>query len=309
MSGNFGVDQPPPGGSQGGGQYPSYPGGSGNGHPGSPLGSPPDHGESGPQGGGPGPGAYPGSPSHPGQGGYPGSTGHPGQGGYAGEPGYQGGPGYPGAGPGPYGPPPYPGGLPPYPGGPPPYPDGPPPYPSGPGGPPSSFYKGAQYGLPWSGPGSLASQWARLAARLIDGLCLIPVWIVIFVLLFASHAFGHSTTDAYGNATLTGANYGLVYLLLFLGIAIYVGYEALLTSRWGRTVGKRAMNMRIVTVANPQQTVSGGQAAARVAIMELGNFVPFVGGLFELVNELFCLFDSGRQCLHDKMVNTLVVRT
>lgn len=250
MSGQFGGNQPPPGGFQGGGQPPSYPGGPGYDQP--------------------GPGqAYPGP-----------GTGYP-------PPGS----GYPPPPGDPYGQPPHPGGQ---------------------GPAQGMFYKGSQYGLPWSGPGSLAGQWARLAARLIDAICLLPVTIPVFVLMFTTHAVGTvQVTTASGTTvhTFSILNWGLFILFSAIDVVAYIAYEAILIQMAGRTVGKIAMGMRIVTIANPQQTVSPSQGAKRLAVWTVPQLVPFAGGIWGLVNLAFCLGDSGRQCLHDKAVKTLVVST
>jgi uncharacterized RDD family membrane protein YckC len=37
--------------------------------------------------------------------------------------------------------------------------------------------------------------------------------------------------------------------------------------------------------------------------------VPVLGGLFGLLNELWVLWDPRRQCLHDKVARTIVIRT
>jgi uncharacterized RDD family membrane protein YckC len=37
--------------------------------------------------------------------------------------------------------------------------------------------------------------------------------------------------------------------------------------------------------------------------------VPFVGGWYALLDELWLLWDPRRQCLHDKWAGTVVVRT
>jgi uncharacterized RDD family membrane protein YckC len=41
----------------------------------------------------------------------------------------------------------------------------------------------------------------------------------------------------------------------------------------------------------------------------LPRIVPGLGGVFGLVDALWCLWDSNRQCIHDKPANTVVVNT
>ena len=67
-------------------------------------------------------------------------------------------------------------------------------------------YNGARYGLPPVGPGSLANPWARLGARLLDALFLLPVAFVcqvpIFIYFFASINQFQSSDQSSNNATL-----------------------------------------------------------------------------------------------------------
>jgi uncharacterized RDD family membrane protein YckC len=76
---------------------------------------------------------------------------------------------------------------------------------------------------------------------------------------------------------------------------------------WGRTLGKRALGTRVVR-ASDRSKVSGGAAGGRAAVYALPSIVPFVGGLFTLLNELWLLWDRQRQCLHDKAAHTVVVK-
>lgn len=172
------------------------------------------------------------------------------------------------------------------------------------------FYKGIQYGLPWSGPNSLAGQWERLGARIIDALLQLPVLAGAIVLMFVTHAIRITTTYVNGvQHPQPHTNLVLITLFYALTLVVYIAYEAIMTKLAGRTVGKMAMGMRVVTVANPQQTVTPGQAAARVSIHLLPRLIPYGGSAFVTINDLWCLGDDSRQCLHDKVVKTLVVTT
>ena len=180
-------------------------------------------------------------------------------------------------------------------------------------------YKGARLGLPAVGPGSLASQWRRLAARLLDALFLIPVWFtmgVVFGLYALSHSqFRISPVEAHPQfTTFAPALHVLVAQMLLGLISALVGflYEASCTQRWGRTPGKAVVGIRAVRVvgglARPAP-LSAGTSWARAACFWLVPLVPWLGGLTQLLNELWCLWDQDRQCLHDKVVQTVVVNT
>jgi uncharacterized RDD family membrane protein YckC len=161
-------------------------------------------------------------------------------------------------------------------------------------------YKGSELGLPPTGPNSLASQWMRLVARIIDIIILaIPGFIVAGALLSDSDA-------AYrpGMTPLSGDLIAVSLVTLLIGAAYEVGM--LVTQ--GATVGKMALGMRVARIADGQKPTPA-DAVTRWAVPNVAGLVPFLGGLFQIVNALWCLWDPNRQCLHDKVAKTVVVST
>ena len=136
--------------------------------------------------------------------------------------------------------------------------------------PPSSPWKGARFGRPPSGPGSLADPGRRLAARLLDGLVFLPVFLacaVVALVLVAPHVgpiFPRQNVDP--NATVPTP--GFVWLYLAFAVAglvngvLFVIYEATTTVRYGRTLGKRWMKIRPLTVDG--HALGWGRAFARL---------------------------------------------
>lgn len=169
---------------------------------------------------------------------------------------------------------------------------------------------------------ALAAWWQRLLARIIDGAILAvvfsPLWIPPWGSFFRSYrsiandyppGSNLSTIPAARHA-ITHAESHLVASLFVVGLLFYVvafGYDWLQHALWGQTIGKRALGTRVVA-ASSRGRVGGGAAAGRAAIYALSPAVPFVGGLFELVNELWLTWDPNRQCLHDKAAHTVVVK-
>lgn len=171
-----------------------------------------------------------------------------------------------------------------------------------------------------SGPDpALAEWWQRFLARLIDGFAVmllsLPAWIPAFVAMV--HRFERIAQQYPGGVAQPGAQaafnraifafYGTFFLLAAAQAIISFGYDWLQHWLWGRTLGKRALGTRVVT-AHDRARISGGAAAGRAAIYALPPAVPFVGGLFALLNELWLLWDPRRQCLHDKAAGTVVVK-
>jgi uncharacterized RDD family membrane protein YckC len=238
--------------------------------------------------------AYPAPPGQPGYGqpGYGQATygpppGQPGYGQAAGQPGY----GQPGYGqPTPYGSPyqPYPG-------------------------------TGYGYGYAAKDP-SLAEWWQRLLARIIDGFVLsvlfLPFWIPVFSSLVnklrnINNQYAGNTNSPAAQAAIrhvTGQFFGEIFLVIIAGLVIAMAYDWLQHGLWGQTLGKRALGTMVVT-ADTRSKISVGTAGGRAAVYVLPPLVPFVGGLFALLNELWLLWDQQRQCLHDKAARTVVIKT
>jgi uncharacterized RDD family membrane protein YckC len=180
------------------------------------------------------------------------------------------------------------------------------PYGYGWGAPP---WKGARYGRPALGPGSLAEPGSRLAARLLDGLIFLPAFILVAALalaLVAPHAgpmFPKENVDP--NASVPTPGFVWLYLAFagaaLLSGALFVVYEAVATARCGRTLGKRWMSIRPITLEG--DALGWGRSFGRAAVQWIASFMSWLG----LLDALWCVWDADRQCVHDKIAGTLVV--
>ncbi|MGH3388621.1 MAG: RDD family protein [Actinomadura sp.] len=165
---------------------------------------------------------------------------------------------------------------------------------------------------------SLAEWWRRLVARLVDGLVVTlvtsPVLIWFFLWYFRqlpdlTAASSAATPDM---AEVLRLELQLMGTSLLVGLAqglVYFGYDWFQHARWGRTIGKRVMKIKVVALAD-RGPVTGGAAAKRAAAFALAPQVPLVGGPFGVLNTLWLLWDRPhRQCLHDKFARTIVIKT
>ncbi|MFI9274387.1 RDD family protein [Kitasatospora sp. NPDC052896] len=170
------------------------------------------------------------------------------------------------------------------------YPQTPPPA-AGYGQQPPGGYGQPSYGAP-AGPGLpgtpvLASAGDRLLARLIDvAVLLIPV-IVLYVIVASVNTF-------------------LYYVVMAALVTAYEG--AMLSTQNGQTVGKKAMKLYVVNLADGQPVV-GGTAWSRAAAYGLPQLVPCLGTLYSVLDVLWQLWDKpNQQCLHDKAAKTVVIK-
>jgi uncharacterized RDD family membrane protein YckC len=158
----------------------------------------------------------------------------------------------------------------------------------------------------------LADFGERLGAYFIDGLImgaivLVPAMIGMFVLIAVFLNQPH-TTDYRGQPAIpTGIVVGyFVLILVLLPFQLLVRYLYLVTYqlRRGQTVGKRAMKIKIVNLADG--TPMSLTAARKRWLLESGAALigplAYVDGLWQLWDQPY------KQCLHDKWAQTIVVK-
>ena len=173
-------------------------------------------------------------------------------------------------------------------------------------------YPGGQFGLPPQyGAPQAPSMWARLGARILDGLIFaLPVGVLSFILALNSKNTFSLTTgspmSSFGSsfrASFTGPRIALS-ILAFIAFA---AYQILMIARTGSTLGKRATGLRVVS--DDGRPVTMRQSVIRWAVYSGPTIIPFVGSLWALLAALSPFFDSPRrQGFHDKAAHTLVVQ-
>lgn len=171
-------------------------------------------------------------------------------------------------------------------------------------------WKGSQLGRPAEGPGALANPGRRLGARALDGLVLTPVWATataIAIVLIVRHVgpLVRASQAQDQNAPVPASAflwiYGAVFGVIVVSGLIQVAYETVATARYGRTLGKKWLHIRPVrTDGGP---LGWGRALGRTTLYWFSNFLSWLG----LLDPLWCLWDDNRQCVHDKIVGTIVV--
>ncbi|REF98107.1 putative RDD family membrane protein YckC [Asanoa ferruginea] len=150
---------------------------------------------------------------------------------------------------------------------------------------------GGPYAQPAAFPGVPAPLGDRFLARLIDGGVLIGWLLVIRVF-----TLGVSLDRG-------GARAALVSLLFLVP---YFGYEFSCTGRWGQTLGKRVMRLRVLRETGAP--AGWGAAALRVYVPMLAGFLTC--GFGSLLCYLSPLFDQAawQRGWYDRVAKTVVVK-
>lgn len=210
--------------------------------------------------------------------------------------------GYPPAGYQPYAPPGY---AQPYP------PAGYPNYPPPPHGGYGGGYPGTPYALAPYGPGSLADPGSRLGARLLDAIFMIPVIVASILLSLAIARPWETVVTGFGTSGTHLSSARLIAWFVLTFVFMLVGwtlYESLFTHLMGRTPGKAILHIRPQWDGHLGPNLTFGRAVGRSVAYWSWGLIPYVGGILGLINVLSCTWNPRRQCWHDRMCSTLVVR-
>ena len=154
----------------------------------------------------------------------------------------------------------------------------------------------------------LAERGTRLGASMIDGLVMLLLFAPAMVAGMALGDLG-GTADATPPAILAWAEAHPVVSQIIWGIAGLLVFFAV-NGYWlhtrGQSVGKRLLGIRIVRSTGERATLSRIIFARYLPTQAVG-VVPVIGMLYALINIPFIFRDS-RQCLHDRIADTIVIK-
>jgi uncharacterized RDD family membrane protein YckC len=91
-------------------------------------------------------------------------------------------------------------------------------------------------------------------------------------------------------------------LLMLVGLIVWASFTILYVRRNGQTIAKKFLGIKVVR--------SDGSPASLGRIFWLRNVVNALIGivpLYGLIDHLF-IFGESRQCLHDKIADTMVIK-
>ena len=142
----------------------------------------------------------------------------------------------------------------------------------------------------------LGGRGARLVAVIIDGLIQGAIYWVIMLVAFK------------GLDPRSGrAGVGLIAGQFVLGFVLFVLVQGYLLHTEGQTIGKKLLGLRIVRSSGERATL-GRLFGLRYLVGWILVMIPFLGMIYALVDCLL-IFRGSRQCLHDNIADTIVVKT
>ena len=161
-------------------------------------------------------------------------------------------------------------------------------------------------------PGSLAERGARLLAATIDELILLAISLPIVIgaiPAMVALVSGTGTADLESLDTMSVLRLmvgGPGTTITILALIAWCIITAWLVATNGQSIGKRLVGIKVV------RTDGSRASFARIFLLRnlingLPNLLPYVGLLYQLVDPLL-IYQESRQCLHDKIADTIVVR-
>ena len=143
---------------------------------------------------------------------------------------------------------------------------------------------------------TLADRATRLGALILDSIIFMAMVYAPLLLTIGMAAVRRDGREMDGGAAIVG------FVLAGIGLIAWCWLTIVYVNRNGQSIAKKLVGIKVVR--------SDGSAAALGRIFWLRNIVNGLLGLiplYALVDALFIFADS-RQCLHDKIADTIVVK-
>ena len=153
---------------------------------------------------------------------------------------------------------------------------------------------------------ALASWLSRVGAQLIDGLIICVGALILFLPIGAALGIaGANDSDAGIGAAIVA----LLFWVLCVTLVAFLYAPILMARTNGKTLGRMAMNIRVVRTSG--EPVTFWFAFLREVVIKsflFGFISSFTFGLASLLDILWPLWDEENRALHDFIVSTRVVK-
>src|SRR5688572_1381750 len=138
----------------------------------------------------------------------------------------------------------------------------------------------------------LAGRGIRLGAAILDGII---AGVLVYLPLVVGGAFGDLAAGQQPQIS------PIAGLLALAGFVVWVWFTILYVSRNGQTIAKKWLGIKVVR--------SDGSKASLGRIFWLRNVVNALLGIIPLYGliDILLIFGDSRQCIHDKIADTIVV--
>jgi uncharacterized RDD family membrane protein YckC len=153
--------------------------------------------------------------------------------------------------------------------------------------------------IPDSSAGSVpADRGTRLVAVILDGIILMAM---VYLPLLVGGGMGGAIAVATGRVD-PAAFFGVGALLACIGLIAWIWLNVVFVHRNGQSIAKKLLGIKVVR--------SDGSRASLGRIFWLRNFVNSLLGIIPLYGliDALLIFGEPRQCVHDKIADTIVIK-
>lgn len=153
-----------------------------------------------------------------------------------------------------------------------------------------------------------AGFWLRLVAVIIDGIILsipmAPIFLIIFLGTFRNLRDLQNIQDPTALWTILGPK--ILLVLIISTVASWLYWGLMESSSWQATLGKKALGLVVTDLQGNR--ISFGRASGRFFAGRGVSSIPYLGGLYYLIDCLCVAFTQRKQAIHDMIAGTLVLR-
>jgi uncharacterized RDD family membrane protein YckC len=144
-----------------------------------------------------------------------------------------------------------------------------------------------------------AERVTRLVAAILDGIVfVVMVYVPVLIVMAGSGGFADPAVAGEPNIVVIG----LGSILVLIGLIAWIWLTVVNVARNGQTIAKKMLGIKVVR--------TDGSKASLGRIFWLRNVVNGLLGiipLYGLIDILF-IFGAPRQCIHDKLADTIVIK-
>lgn len=145
-----------------------------------------------------------------------------------------------------------------------------------------------------------AGRGVRLGAAIIDGLV---VGLLVYVPALVVGGMNSLVTAASDPAAAFLGPFGIA---AGVGFLVWAVITFILVKRNSQTIGKKLLGIKVVRSDGSHASL-GRIFWMRNVVNAIPSMIPIIGYFYGLVDHLF-IFTETRQCLHDKIADTIVVK-
>jgi len=147
----------------------------------------------------------------------------------------------------------------------------------------------------------LAGRGVRLLAYFLDGI-IAGLMIYVPGLIVAAATGGLARLEQLDQANPDFSAFALPLFVCFMGFVAWAWITLLLVARYGQTIAKRLLEIRVVRSDGSQASL-GRIFWLRNVVNGLLSMIPLYG-----IIDILLIFGERRQCIHDLIADTIVVK-